>query len=54
MDGFTTVDLSDLFTDEELDQITMISLEALARERGICPDVFQIETNIIMEVADEL
>ena len=54
MDGFTTIDLYDLFTTDELDQITMVALEALARERGITPEVFQIETNIIMEVPDEL
>ena len=49
MDGFTTIDLYDLFTDDELDQVTDIALEALARERGITPEVFQIETQIIME-----
>ena len=54
MDGFTTIDLYDLFTDDELDQVTDIALEALARERGITPEVFQIETNIIMETAHGL
>ena len=34
---------------DELDQVTEIALEALARERGITPEVFQLETQIIME-----
>ena len=54
LDGFQTIDLYDLFTDDELDQVTDIALEALARERGITPEVFQIETNIIMETAHGL
>ena len=54
LDGFQTIDLYDLFTDDELDQVTEIALEALARERGITPEVFQIETNIIMETAHGL
>ena len=49
IDGFQNIDLYDLFTDDELDQVTNIALEALARERGITPEVFQLETQIIME-----
>ena len=54
MDGFQTIDLYDLFTDDELDQVTDIALEALARERGITPEVFEINVNIFMETAHGL
>ena len=45
----TKIDLYDLLTDDELDQVTNIFLEALAREEGITPDIFEIETNILVE-----
>ena len=45
----TKIDLYDLLTDDELDQVTNIFLEALAREKGIQPDVFELETNILLE-----
>ena len=45
---YKTFDLYDLFTDDELDQVTEIALEALAREKSITPEVFQVETNIIV------
>ena len=44
-----TIDLYDVFTPDELDQVTNIFLEALARSKGIEPEVFEIETNIILE-----
>ena len=45
----TKIDLYDLLTDDELDQVTNIFLEALAREKGIQPEVFELETNILLE-----
>ena len=36
-------------TDDELESVTNILLEALAREEGITPEVFEIETNIYVE-----
>ena len=43
------IDIYDYLTDDELDQVTDIFLEALAREEGITPDIFEIETNILVE-----
>ena len=45
----TKIDLYDLLTGDELDQVTNIFLEALAREKNISPEVFEIETNILVE-----
>jgi hypothetical protein len=45
----TKIDLYDLLTGDELDQVTNIFLEALAREKGIQPEVFELETNILLE-----
>ena len=45
----TKIDLYDLLTGDELDQVTNIFLEALAREKGISPEVFELETNILLE-----
>ena len=45
----TKIDLYDLFTGDELDEVTNIFLEALAREKGITPEVFELETNILLE-----
>ena len=45
----TKIDLYDLLTGDELDQVTDIFLEALAREKNISPEVFEIETNILLE-----
>ena len=45
----TKIDLYDLLTGDELDQVTDIFLEALAREEGITPEVFELETNILVE-----
>ena len=43
------IDLYELLTDDELEQVTNIFLEALTREKGITPEVFEIETNILLE-----
>ena len=43
------IDLYELLTDDELEEVTNIFLEALAREKGIQPEVFEIETNILLE-----
>ena len=45
----TKIDLYELLTGDELDQVTDIFLEALAREKNISPEVFEIETNILVE-----
>ena len=45
----TKIDLYDLLTDDELESVTNIFLEALAREKGIQPEVFELETNILLE-----
>ena len=44
-----TIDLYDVFTPDELDQVTNIFLEAFTRSKGIQPEVFEIETKIIVE-----
>ena len=44
-----TIDIYELLTGDELDQVTNIFLEALAREEGITPEVFELETNILVE-----
>jgi len=44
-----TIDIYDSLTSDELEQVTNILLEALAREKNISPEVFEIQTNIIME-----
>ena len=43
------IDIYEYLTDDELESVTNIFLEALAREEGITPDVFEIETNILVE-----
>jgi len=43
------IDLLNYLTGDELDQVTNIFLEALAREEGITPEVFELETNILVE-----
>ena len=45
----TKIDLYELLTDDELEQVTNIFLEALSREKGIQPEVFELETNILVE-----
>ena len=43
------IEIYDYLTDDELEQVTNIFLEALAREEGITPEVFELETNILVE-----
>jgi len=43
------IDIYDYLTGDELEQVTNIFLEALAREEGITPEVFEIETNVLVE-----
>ena len=43
------IDIYDYLTCDELESVTNIFLEALAREEGITPDIFEIETNILVE-----
>ena len=43
------IDILNYLTDDELESVTNILLEALAREEGITPEVFEIETNIYVE-----
>tara|TARA_B100000214_G_scaffold337194_1_gene281618 strand:- start:183 stop:377 length:195 start_codon:yes stop_codon:yes gene_type:complete len=43
------IDLYEYLSNDELEQVTNIFLEALAREEGITPDIFEIETNILVE-----
>ena len=43
------IDIYDYLTGDELEQVTNIFLEALAREEGITPEVFELETNIYVE-----
>ena len=43
------IDIYDYLTGDELESVTNILLEALAREEGIQPEVFEIETNIYVE-----
>ena len=43
------IDLYDYLTPDDLETVTDIFLEALAREEGITPEVFELETNILVE-----
>ena len=45
----TKIDIYDYLTGDELEQVTNIFLEALSREKNISPEIFEIETNIIVE-----
>jgi len=47
--SYKTIDVQDLLTGDELEQVTNILLEALAREKGLTADVFEIETNVISD-----
>ena len=44
-----TIDVYELLTGDELEEVTNILLEALAREKGLTADVFEIETNVISD-----
>ena len=43
------IDIYEYLTEDELESVTNIFLEALAREEGIPPEVFELETNILVE-----
>ena len=43
------IDIYDYLTEDELESVTNIFLEALAREEGITPEVFELETNVLVE-----
>ena len=43
------IDIYEYLTADELESVTNIFLEALAREEGITPEVFELETNILVE-----
>tara|TARA_E500000331_G_scaffold341015_1_gene372937 strand:+ start:565 stop:759 length:195 start_codon:yes stop_codon:yes gene_type:complete len=43
------IDIYEYLTDDELESVTNIFLEALAREEGITPEVFELETNVLVE-----
>ena len=43
------IDIYEYLTEDELEQVTNIFLEAFARLKGIEPEVFEIQTNIIIE-----
>ena len=43
------IDVYELLTGDELEQVTNIFLEALAREKQLVCEVFEIETNIISD-----
>ena len=43
------IDIYEYLTGDELEQVTNIFLEALCREEGITPEVFELETNILVE-----
>ena len=43
------IDIYDLLTSDELENVTDIFLEALSRKHESVPEIFEIETNIIIE-----
>ena len=43
------IDIYEYLTEDELESVTNILLEALAREEGITPEVFELETNVLVE-----
>ena len=43
------IDIYEYLTEDELEQVTNIFLEVLAREEGITPEVFELETNVLVE-----
>ena len=44
-----TIDIYELLSSDELEQVTAIFLEALAREKELTVEVFEIETKIISD-----
>ena len=47
--SFKTYDIYESLTGEELDTVTNIFLEALSRQSNIQPEVFELQTNIIVD-----
>tara|TARA_B100000131_G_scaffold60915_1_gene56667 strand:+ start:326 stop:478 length:153 start_codon:yes stop_codon:yes gene_type:complete len=47
--SFKTYDIYDSLTSDELETVTNIFLEALSRQNNIQPEVFELQTNIIVE-----
>ena len=47
-------DIYDSLTPDELETVTTIFLDALSRQTNIQPEVFGIETNIIVDTIPEL
>ena len=43
------IDIYEYLTEDELESVTNIFLEALAREEGLTPEVFELETNVLVE-----
>ena len=48
------IDAYELLTEDELESVTNILLEALAREKCIIPEVFEIQTNILIEEVEDI
>ena len=44
-----TYDLFDAFTEDELETVTNIFLEAFTRQNNTSPEVFELVTNIIID-----
>ena len=44
-----TYDLFDAFTEDELETVTDIFLEAFTRQNNTSPEVFELVTNIIID-----
>ena len=44
-----TIDIYELLSSDELEQVTAIFLEALAREKELTVEVFEIETKVISD-----
>ncbi len=47
------IDLWDLFTKDEMENVANIFQEAFSRKYGFVPDIFEIETNIIFDSEKE-
>ncbi len=47
--SFKTYDIYDSLTCDELETVTNIFLEALSRQSNIQPEVFELQTNFIVE-----
>ena len=47
-------DIYDSLTESELETVTTIFLDALSRQTNIQPEVFGIETNIVVDTIQQL